>query len=152
MLSSGMITPPFFIFPGNFTHSSFQLGCYRKENHVWLWVAEMDWRLGRILSWVLGPSVQYLCLSATHLEKRPSRIKNQDHAWKNNVQENPRRNLIIGSNFFVVSHTECTVPSFTDCTVHKIHIRPELQRGGRSYIECGWVCLKADTYTPSNCY
>ena len=44
-------------------------------------------------------------------EKTP---KSQDHAWKYTIQENPRRNLIIGSNFFVVSHAVCTVPSFTD--------------------------------------
>ncbi len=31
MLSSGMITPPFFVFPGNFTHSSSNFS-------VWVWV------------------------------------------------------------------------------------------------------------------
>jgi hypothetical protein len=28
MLSSGMITPPFFVFPGNFTHSIICIKCY----------------------------------------------------------------------------------------------------------------------------
>ncbi len=57
MLSSGMITPPFFVFPGNFTHSKY-LSIYEEvDSHIWLCNRSLHMR--KILFYFLSV---YYCL------------------------------------------------------------------------------------------